>query len=324
MEVDENMIDETRLIEPYDIIESQVETSRFPWMDIVLRRWANLLEGTLFDKMGVKFEIEAELVKWVRFDEFCQFVESHQPFYIFETETYGQGVLAINNKFARACLEKNWRARLHKQPNKYPDLSSEKLKKLHLLLKYIIRDFENSWQGIADMNVIFKKVTSHLFRAKVMLPYEKCIVSKLRFYTHGFASDIYFCYPALTLDAISQKHRKKPVIPPESLKHYYSVVQKRFQEMLENNDYDVTAEIGTVNVKMNAEALELQIGQVLPIQSAVGNELTLKINNIPVLTGEVGQSDDNYAVRVLGEYTEKKTKFRKRKRSFTQIQWPKQ
>ena len=306
-------------IEPYPLIDSHVETGRFPSMDIILRRWAHLLETTLFEKLGVMFETEAHPAERMRFDQFCENITHPQLLYIFETQAHGQGVLAVSNKFAHACLHQTNQARLHDQSEALPQLDATNHQKLHLMLMHLLKDFEKSWSGIAEVTMTLKKVTSHRFRAKIMVPYEKCIVAKLLFHGHGFSSDLTLCFPYLSLDSILHQQSRKKALPPEPLDHYFSDIEQHYQTALQEAEYEMVAELGTVQV--NAQTA-IHVGQLLPVNSSVGKEMVLKINDTPVLTGEIGQADDHYAVRVIGNFEKKKEAFRKRPRPFTNIRWP--
>lgn len=310
--------EENKTIEPYSLVDARVETGRFAWLDTILRRWAHLLETTLFEKLGVMFEIEAPPAEWMRFEQFCEQI-TQQPLYIFETQFHGEGILAIDNKFAHACLISTAQARLNNQSSDLPDLNPRNHKKLHLMLQHILKDFEKSWTGIAEVKMVLKKVTSHRFRAKIMIPFEQCIVASLSLQGHGFSTNLTLCFPYLSLDSIFQKQSQKKALPPESLNHYYPELQGHFDKMLQAGQYEVVAELGTVDVQSHAP---IQVGDILPLDSIVGKELVLKINGVPVLTGEVGQAEEHYAAKVIAHYETKKEEYRKRPRTFSKIQWP--
>ena len=47
-------------IKPFELAETQFNTGRFHIMDIVFRRWATLLQETLYAEMGMMLDISAE------------------------------------------------------------------------------------------------------------------------------------------------------------------------------------------------------------------------------------------------------------------------
>ena len=57
-------------VTPYELAEAQFNTGRFHIMDIVFRRWATLLQETLYAKMGMMLEVSTENVVQMRFEKF--------------------------------------------------------------------------------------------------------------------------------------------------------------------------------------------------------------------------------------------------------------
>ena len=305
-------------VELYNFSDFQLEIGRFPWMDTVLQRWAHLLETTLFEQLGIVFEIETPPVTWSHFEQFYADITQRQPLYIFQTHTRGEGVLAIGNKFAHACLHESAENRLHNQPDTIPNLHSENQKRLHGILQYVLQDFEKSWTGIAEFKLSLIRMTSLRFRARIMMPLEKCVITQLLLHGHGFSADLKFCFPYSSLDAIFQKQANQKILPPQSMDCYYSELQEQFYQILKKEEYEMVAELGTVDV---TPLTTLHVGMVVPLNSHLDNKLILKINGKPVLIGEVGQAKENYVVRVLGKY-EKKEKARNLASNFREIQWP--
>ncbi len=301
----------------YNFNDSQLKIGRFPWMDIVIQRWAHLLETTLFEQLGIVFDIETPLVVWKRFEQFYTDIKRRQPLYIFQTQYQGEGLLVIGNKFAHACLQQSAKKLLKNQPDTIPNLASENQEKLHRILLYMLRDFEKSWTGIADFKLSLIRMTSLRFRAKIMTPLEKCVITRVLLHGHGFSSDMTLCFPYSSLDAIFQKLAKKKILPTPSTDYNYSALQKHFFQIFLEEEYEMVAELGTVEMTPKTT---LRIGGVIPLTSYTDKKLAIKINGVPVLFGEVGQTQKNYAVRVLDQ--PKKEEVCKPPVEFSEIQWP--
>lgn len=305
----------------YDLVESHITTGRFPWMDMIVRRWAHRLESTLFQTLAVMFEVEPFPVELCRFEDFCRQIPNQQPLYVFDAPQYGQGMVAVNNAFAHACLVHKPGERLLSQPEHFPAMDPQGQKRLHTLLLHVLKDFEKSWQGVASVEILLKKVTSHLFRAKIMVPFERCIVSRVAIKSAGFQSELLLCFPYMSLDKITQAQEKKSVLPPEANDHYYPEVKQHFERKLDEGTYEISAELGSL--EFNPGESSIKVDQIVPLRSKVGKELTVNINGSPVLTGDAGTSDGHFAVFLKGHYVEKKETFRKRPRPFEAISWHK-
>lgn len=311
-------------ITQHALVESQIKTGRFRWFDIVMRRWSHLLQSTLYDSLGILYEVATLPSDWMRFREFTGIIEKHQPIYIFEVGLLkGCGLMVVNNKFAHQCLCDTPKERLAAQSEELPPLNPQKQKKIQNVLERMMIDFSKSWDNIFDVQSHLKKITTHTSRARVMAPFEKCVVGRLLLRSHGTISDIILCFPYLTLDGLFQKLNRKKILPPEIIEHQLPELKDHFQSLLEQFQYELSVEIGNVKFKPESQNSSIKVGDILPVQSVIGSELIVKINQKPVLTGEIGVSDENYAIKVSGKYEEKKLQFRQRPRPFTALNWPK-
>ena len=68
---------------PIELAETKYSTGRFHLMDVVVRRWSSLIQETLYERIGVMFDVSVQNVEQHRFEEFFKSI-SKQPIYIFE------------------------------------------------------------------------------------------------------------------------------------------------------------------------------------------------------------------------------------------------
>ena len=108
----------------------------------------------------------------------------------------------------------------------------------------MITDFERSWLNIAQVELNLNRVTIYPYRAKVMLPYEYCLVFCIKLSSGEFNSNFTLCLPLTGIDSLLTPIEKKKLIEPESMEYYFPHVKKHFNELLNNMDYSVVAELG--------------------------------------------------------------------------------
>ena len=78
------MLNKTEIAyQPLELAETKYSTGRFHLMDVVVRRWSSLIQETLYEKIGVMFDVSVQNVEQHRFEEFFNSI-SKQPIYIFE------------------------------------------------------------------------------------------------------------------------------------------------------------------------------------------------------------------------------------------------
>ena len=337
----------------HELAEINYSTGRFHLMDVVVRRWSSLIQETLYERIGVMFDVSVQNVEQHRFEEFFSSI-SNQPIYIFETHNQSRGLFLVDNAFFNVYVLKSYSEEIAADPDEehsegglvgglydtikkeiisveskmtngkvlnrqsLVQLMREHQKSLLALVRPMISDFEKSWLNIAQVELNLNRVTIYPYRAKIMLPYEYCLVFSIKLSSGEFNSNFTLCMPLTGIDPLLTPIEKKKLIEPESMEYYFPHVKKHFNELLDNMEYSVVAELGRTD--LSGTQGKLEEGQVLPLVNKDGN-VTVRINGSPVLKGTTGESDGNYSVRVIRGIDDKKPSSIQQKREFKQAAW---
>ena len=338
---------------PFELAETNYSTGRFHLMDVVVRRWSSLIQETLYERIGVMFDVSVKNVEQHRFEEFFSSI-SNQPIYIFETHNQSRGLFLVDNAFFNVYVLKSYSEEVAADPEEentkggfvgglydtikkeitsveskmtngkvlnrqsLVQLMREHQKSLLALVRPMISDFERSWLNIAQVELNLNRVTIYPYRAKVMLPYEYCLVFCIKLSSGEFNSDFTLCLPLTGIDSLLTPIEKKKLIEPESMEYYFPHVKKHFNDLLDKMEYSVVAELGSTDLSETHGKLEE--GQVLPLENRDGN-VTIRINGTPALKGTTGESDGNYSVRGIRGIDDKKPSSIQQNRAFKQSAW---
>ena len=305
-------------VKPYELAEAQFNTGRFHIMDIVFRRWAALLQETLYAKMGMMLEVSTENVVQLRFEKFLDSVKK-QPIYIFETLNHSRGLLLVDKSFFDLAL--NGKAEQTEDSLSLVQMMKENQQKLLKLISTMIDDFEKSWLNIAAVELKLNRVTIYPSRANVMLPYEYCLAGRVQLSLNGIQTSIQLCLPYAALESVLRPFENKKLLEPESMVYYFPQVKEHFKDLLEKTEYSVVAELGKADLR--AAKGKLEKGQVLPLLNKDAL-VTIRINGTPTLKGSSGESSGHYSVQVIRGTEDKKPSAIQQKREFKQVAWPTQ
>lgn len=305
-------------VKPYELAEAQFNTGRFHIMDIVFRRWAALLQETLYAKMGMMLEVSTENVVQLRFEKFLDSVKK-QPIYIFETLNHSRGLLLVDKSFFDLAL--NGKAEPTEDSLSLVQMMKENQQKLLKLISTMIDDFEKSWLNIAAVELKLNRVTIYPSRANVMLPYEYCLAGRVQLSLNGIQTSIQLCLPYAALESVLRTFENKKLLEPESMVYYFPQVKEHFKDLLEKTEYSVVAELGKADLR--AAKGKLEKGQVLPLLNKDAL-VTIRINGTPTLKGSSGESSGHYSVQVIRGTEDKKPSAIQQKREFKQVAWPTQ
>ncbi len=305
-------------IKPFELAETKFNTGRFKIMDIVFRRWATLLQETLYAEMGMMLDISAENVEKVRFGKLLDSVEE-QPIYIFETLNNGRGFLLVEKPFFDLSL--NGKVDKTSEELSLVKMMKENRQTLLKLVSTLIDCFEKSWKNIAEVELKLNRVTIYPRRANVMLPYENCFSGRIQLIHEDLQTSIQLCMPYAALVSVLRPLENKKIIEPESIGYYFPHVKDNFKNLLESSEYSVVAELGKADLREAKGKLEK--GQVLPLLNKDGLA-TIRINGTPALQGSTGESSGHYSVQVIRGTEDKKPSAIQQKKKFKQLAWPTQ
>ena len=100
---------------PFELAETNYSTGRFHLMDVVVRRWSSLIQETMYEKIGVMFDVSVQNVEQHRFEEFFSSI-SKQPIYIFETHNQSRGLFLVDNAFFNVYVLKSYSEEITADP----------------------------------------------------------------------------------------------------------------------------------------------------------------------------------------------------------------
>ena len=100
---------------PIELAETKYSTGRFHLMDVVVRRWSSLIQETLYERIGVMFDVSVQNVEQHRFEEFFKSI-SKQPIYIFETHNQSRGLFLVDNSFFNVYVLKGYSEEIAADP----------------------------------------------------------------------------------------------------------------------------------------------------------------------------------------------------------------
>ena len=141
-------------------------------MDLVARRWAILLEDTLYSELRMMSTTASRPVVWTRFEDLCD-PAMERPIFIFETQQKGKALLLLESDFVRSVTSS---ADSEDQGDPLEEVMKNHQKKILAMVRPFIKDFERSWTKIGEYPLELKRITTHPKRAQVMLPFERCLV----------------------------------------------------------------------------------------------------------------------------------------------------
>lgn len=302
-------------IEPYAFSEAErIRYGRFPVLDTILYRWARKIEETLFDHFRSELYAGCSVAEEMRFSAFFSTLNSPRPIYIVGLDPLpGQGLFVLDNRFAQLCLNGQ------DGPGQSEQLTAENQGRLQQVVQQMLLDLDECCADVLDVKTRIKKVTTYLFRARILNPYEPCLVTQIHLSGAQASSRLTWCFPKVMLESVLGDLQTRNVIPSLYLDRKSSG-PKDPSALIERSVYRVGVKMGSIDLKRAAQGLK--VGNVIPVTNEVGGEAIVSINGAPLLVGSIGRLKDRYAVKITGSYAARTRPGGKSAAAFEPVQWP--
>ena len=305
-------------IQPYSFFNAErLRFGKFPLLDIVFNRWTRRIEETLFQKVRVEVYGGASVTEEMKFSQFFSMLKQPRPIYFFNLSPFsGNGLLVLDNRFTAFCLRQQaGETRLRVEAR----LSQANQGRLQEVAQKLMVDFDRSWDGIHPVNSRLTKITTYPFRARILDPYENCLVAQIHLSGRGISSRIICCLPSKMLQPVINRLRNAKVIPSAGIEPSSETGIEK-SDLLGRLRYGMNVRMGSVELTSLSESL--QVGQVIPIETEAPNEALISLDGHPALMASMGQVDQKIAFKIKGAFPPPARSHVVSPENFEESHWP--
>ena len=152
------------------------------------------------------------------------------------------------------------------------------------------------WENVVDINPLLERIETNPQFAQVISPTDMIAIVTLEMKIGDVEGIMNICLPYFTLESIMDRLNTK---------FWYSNMQSKADEqytehietMIRRVDIPMRAILGRSSVAVN-DFLNLQIGDVIRLDTKLDSELDVYVGNIKKFKSLPGSQDDHFAVRV--------------------------
>lgn len=167
------------------------------------------------------------------------------------------------------------------------------IEKIMVVCMQLLRD---PWKNVSDINPMLDRIETNSQFAQVIAPSDMVAIVMLNIKIGDVEGFMNICLPFITLETVMDNLNTK---------FWYSTMQNLHDEDYEENieallrkvEVPVKAALGHNRVSVN-DIINLQVGDVIRLNSRVDEEMEIYVGNIKKFTALPGTNKDNYAVKV--------------------------
>ena len=305
-------------ISPYDFGDCErLRFGKYPVLDTVFYRWARRIEETLFEQVRVEVYAGASTVEEMKFASFYATLRHARPMYFFSMAPFhGTGLFMVDNRFSAFCLTQQGGRSGGEDGGK---LNRENQRRLQGVVQALLKDFDACWADLHEVQTHLTKVTTYPFRARILNPYEPCLVAQVHLSGRNLSARLTWCLPRTLLEPVLPKLQNVTVIPPLGMERRPG---DRLDPslLMEKLHFGVQVTMGQVDLGSSPGGIG--VGDVLPLKGGTTDDAVISLEGHPSLTAAVGRVEGQYAVKVQGRYPPPQPSRRIDPSKFQPMQWP--
>jgi flagellar motor switch protein FliM len=162
-----------------------------------------------------------------------------------------------------------------------------------MMLDFFFKDLKEAWSSLLDVQFEYKAMEVNPAIANIMNLSDLIIVSRFRFELEGGGGDFQICLPYSMIEPIQELLSagikiEKQESDDEWLKHIREEVLKV--------DIDINCVLTQKKITLK-DVMRFKNGDVINIE--IPEEITLKVNEIPMFTANFGTFEGKYSVKIV-------------------------
>lgn len=304
-ELDANDMQETqeKQVKDYDF-KRPVKFSKehLRTLEIIFEHYGRLLSTNLPVYLRKNVQISVTSSETVTFSEFSNALSNPVILSIVNFAPLSGNIimeLSLNVGFAIIDRMLGGQGTALERPREFSEIEMAILEKILIVCMQLLRE---PWKNVIEINPVLDRIETNPQFAQIIAPSDMIAIVTLNIRIGEVDGLMNICLPYFTLESIMDNLNTK---------FWYSTMQENpdenYQEHLESLvkrvNVPLRAILGKSSVSVN-DFMNLQIGDIIRLDSEVGSDLTVYVGNIKKFTAVPGSSKEKYAVQVtsvLGE-----------------------
>ncbi len=304
-ELDANDMQETeeKQVKDYDF-KRPVKFSKehLRTLEIIFEHYGRLLSTNLPVYLRKNVQISVTSSETVTFSEFSNALSNPVILSIVNFAPLSGNIimeLSLNVGFAIIDRMLGGQGTALERPREFSEIEMAILEKILVVCMQLLRE---PWKNVVEINPVLDRIETNPQFAQIIAPSDMIAIVTLNIRIGEVDGLMNICLPYFTLESIMDNLNTKfwySTMQDNSDEDY----QQHLESLIKRVSVPLRAILGRSSVSVN-DFMNLQIGDIIRLDSEVGSDLTVYVGNIKKFTAVPGSSKEKYAVQVtsvLGE-----------------------
>jgi len=258
--------------------------------------FARLMTTSLSAQLRTMVQIQVVSVEQLTYEEFVRSIPTLTTLTIFEMAPLeGSGILELGPNITFPVID-----RLLGGPGYAPDKARELTDIEEIIIGKVINkmldNFQESWKNVVEMNVSLKSIETNPQFVQIVPPNDMVVLITFNGVIGRNEGIMTICLPYIVLEPILSKlsaHYWFSSTRKETTTEHLSLIKKK----IEKAKIPVAVELGGTVIPIQ-DLLQLQVGDVLPLDASLDRELDVKIGTRTKFKGRPGLVGNKVAIQI--------------------------
>lgn len=265
-------------------------------LQIMHENFSRLLQTYLSGYLRALVQIEVTSVDQLTYNEFTNSMPNPSVLGIVEfAPLNGSIIVEVTPSISFAMIERILGGTGHafERVRGFTEIEISLMEKI---LGQVVSFFKDSWKNVIELRPRLKKIETNPQFAQILSPNETVALISLNIKVGSVDGAIHICIPHLVIE---------PVIPKLSTKFWFSGINKEMtgsdlkiiEKKIQSTLLPIRVVLGDSEITVR-DFLEIGIGDVIPLNTSVNEDLKIYVGNLRKFSGKPGLKKNKVSVKI--------------------------
>ena len=282
-------------IRAYDLTsQNRIVRGRLPALELINDRFIRTMRMSLFNLLRRAIEIEVGGVQLVKFSEFIHslFVPTNLNI-VRINPLRGRALIVMDPVLVYTAVD-NYFGGAGQFYNKIEgrEFTPTEMRLIRIILDMVFKDLKDAWAPILDISIEYLNSEVNPQFANIVSPVEVVVISTIRIDLDGGGGNLYIAMPFSMLEPIRE-------LMDSGFQGDKGASDSSWKNALNTEVMDAHLDLQAILAEKTMDVrqlLKLKTGDIIPVD--IPEQLTLRIEGVPVFMGKPGISNGKYAVKL--------------------------
>lgn len=263
----------------------------------IFENFAESFSSFLVTKLQTIVNINVTSVDQIYYSEYVLSVANPACLFTFEIKnTDVKGVLELNNDLALSLVDKLLGGNgLGTKQTKV--ITSIEQKVLRVVVDRVMQDLRKAWQTVDSMEFVIERFEPDIDFAQITSQSESVLLISFEILIGEQSFLMNICFATFAFDTILSRLSSQKLSSIRTIKHYGHTARNILSQHLSKTLLPIIVELGNTKLSVK-ELLEMEKGDIIRLETKIGDDQKIKTGNQLLFMGRVGVSNNKKAIKV--------------------------